>query len=773
MSSISHAAAPRQTWIVSAWWDLAYVVVTPLLIVPVVLILVRHWLTPEEVSLAVISFASLGHHLPGFMRAYGDRELFARYRWRFLLCPWMVLGLALLFSPPSILADALGIPWKHLHGLELILLVWGTWHGLMQTYGFMRIYDLRMGINDRWAARLDHWLCLVVFTAGVVFSDARTFGLANSMWQVGLPLFGPEWLRWTRIAVGGVGLCVLALYLVHLAARFRRGQAVSLLKLLLIGATGWFYWYTGQLSTNLLIGIAMFEIYHAVQYYAIVWIYNRRLFKRAGDRFGPLGFLFRDRWTMLGVYLAAVAAYSSIRYFTLDASESIYRGTSDDAYQWLMALFVTSSFLHFYFDGFIWKVSERKTQENLLDEDARSGIAERVVPALWHAAKWTVLLSIAAGLLYVEWTHPEGAAERSEKRLGALAALTPNLPECQSLLCQAALARGNAVAAIAHAEKALALRPRSHYAYADLGLSRMLAGQLDDARSAFEAAIEIEPDAWDYHSNLGLVLARLGKPELAEGPLRHAVLLRPDLEEPRQQLIDFYLQLNHQEDADRQLQEMSQRFPNSFTAEAYQVLHLSSQGKHEEAVRLACYLVAGHSDNWRAHYVLGLALNTGGDGQLAIRPLQQARLLQPRSAAVYYQLGIAYFLMGQHSKAVRPLMIAVRLDPHHFEAHFQLANTLLVLEKTEAALQTYQRCLQLQPTDASLCANLGGVLAQLGRASEAEQIYRKGLAANPDSSRLLYNLGIFLWSQEAAQLILRAEQSGMEIPSEVRDALDK
>ena len=109
MSSISHAAAPRQTWIVSAWWDLAYVVVTPLLIVPVVLILVRHWLTPEEVSLAVISFASLGHHLPGFMRAYGDRELFARYRWRFLLCPWMVLGLALLFSPPSILADALGI----------------------------------------------------------------------------------------------------------------------------------------------------------------------------------------------------------------------------------------------------------------------------------------------------------------------------------------------------------------------------------------------------------------------------------------------------------------------------------------------------------------------------------------------------------------------------------------------------------------------------------------------------------------------------------------
>ena len=72
------ASLQRPGWIVSAWWDMAYIVVTPLLIVPVVLILARHWLTAEEVSLAVIAFASLGHHLPGFMRAYGDRELFRR-----------------------------------------------------------------------------------------------------------------------------------------------------------------------------------------------------------------------------------------------------------------------------------------------------------------------------------------------------------------------------------------------------------------------------------------------------------------------------------------------------------------------------------------------------------------------------------------------------------------------------------------------------------------------------------------------------------------------
>ena len=165
----------------------------------------QRWLSAEEISLAAIAFGSLGHHLPGFMRAYGDRDLFARYRLRFLLVPLLVFGMALLFSPPSVVRSALNLSWTHLHGLEIVLLVWGTWHGLMQTYGFMRIYDVRMGVNDRWTAWLDHLLCLSVFVAGVAFSDSRMFGVADAMWQTGLPLFGPEWIGWTRMVVGGAG----------------------------------------------------------------------------------------------------------------------------------------------------------------------------------------------------------------------------------------------------------------------------------------------------------------------------------------------------------------------------------------------------------------------------------------------------------------------------------------------------------------------------------------------------------------------------------------
>ena len=67
------------------------------------------------------------------MRAYGDRELFARYRWRFLLAPPLILAATLWFSA------------RDLHGLLLLVFTWDIWHVLMQHYGFMRIYDAKQG----------------------------------------------------------------------------------------------------------------------------------------------------------------------------------------------------------------------------------------------------------------------------------------------------------------------------------------------------------------------------------------------------------------------------------------------------------------------------------------------------------------------------------------------------------------------------------------------------------------------------------------------------
>jgi Flp pilus assembly protein TadD len=754
---------------------MSYVVITPLVIVPVVLILVRQVLTPEQVSLAVISFASLGHHLPGFMRAYGDRELFWRYPWRFMLVPPLIFAIALLFSPPTWLAEDLGLPWKHLHGLELVLLIWGTWHGLMQTYGFMRIYDIKRGVQDRWSARLDHWLCLIVFISGVVFSDARVFGIANAMWQSGLPIVGPDWLKWTRVGVAVIAAIVLTAYCINLVRQTRAGMRISWIKLLLIGITGWFYWYTGRLSVNVLIGIAMFEIFHAVQYYAIVWIYNRRLFNRAGEKFGPLGFLFSDRWTMLGLYLAAIGAYSSIRFFTVDANAYIFSGTNENAYQWLVALFVTSSFLHFYFDGFIWKVSERKTQDNLIDKPLDTAPAMIGVSGLVHAAKWAVLLAIVAGLLFAEKRQLSETGPNDVRRMAALAALTPNLPECHALLSRDALSRGDAKTAVLFAEKALQHRESSHTAHSDLGLAYLMSGRLQDALQQFEQAVAIAPDQWTHHCDLGMVLEQLGNTERAEQELRLAVELGSNQPEAYEQLAEFYLNQNRTNEAAEFYQQIAQKFPFSLSGELGKIMLLNRQGDHHKAVELASFLAAANANDWRVLVALGASLNAAGEPDQALAPLNQAVMLRPNSAETYYQLGLAQFQLGQYPQAMVTLVKALKLDSKHFGAQLQLANTYYTLGEADAALEAYQKALDFRPSDPTVSANYGGLLSQLGMIEEAEKVYRAALEQTPNSIQLNYNLGLLLLQtgeeSEAKKLIRHAEKLGLKISPEVREAL--
>jgi hypothetical protein len=111
-------------WILGAWRDQVLIIATPLLIVPVVFLMGSPFVAvpSETIGLIVAAFFAVGHHLPGLIRAYGDRELFSRFRLRFVL------------APPILFAAFFPLHLYHPHLIRLTLLVWATWHGLMQLY---------------------------------------------------------------------------------------------------------------------------------------------------------------------------------------------------------------------------------------------------------------------------------------------------------------------------------------------------------------------------------------------------------------------------------------------------------------------------------------------------------------------------------------------------------------------------------------------------------------------------------------------------------------
>ncbi len=91
------ATAPKKSlWILDSWRDLVLYVGTPLLLLPAFALAQARW-SPQDIYLFVAAFGAMGHHLPGMIRAYGDRALFERFKWRFILAPLFLLAVCVAF----------------------------------------------------------------------------------------------------------------------------------------------------------------------------------------------------------------------------------------------------------------------------------------------------------------------------------------------------------------------------------------------------------------------------------------------------------------------------------------------------------------------------------------------------------------------------------------------------------------------------------------------------------------------------------------------------
>jgi len=164
----------------------------PLLIVPIFVLAQTRW-SAENIYLFVAAFGAMGHHLPGMIRAYGDRALFQRFKWRFIFAPiFLVVVCAIFFL------------WD-LKGIVLIAFIWGVWHGLMQTYGFCRIYDAKVGSFATLTRRLDFALCGIWFAAAVLLSPQRMTDTLDSYYWAGGPFIPPALLRAAQQGGAGAG----------------------------------------------------------------------------------------------------------------------------------------------------------------------------------------------------------------------------------------------------------------------------------------------------------------------------------------------------------------------------------------------------------------------------------------------------------------------------------------------------------------------------------------------------------------------------------------
>src|SRR6059036_33405 len=466
--------APKKTlWILNSWRDLILYVGTPLLLLPMFLLAQARW-SAQDIYLFVGAFGAVGHHLPGMIRAYGDRALFRRFRWRFIFAPIFLLSVCVAFY------------WWDLKGIILIVFFWGVWHGMMQTYGFCRIYDAKTGSFAALTRRLDFATCAIWFAAAVLLSPQRMADTLEMYYASGGPFIPPWLLHNAQQVILAIAITVTVLFLFNFSRMWAEGKRPNPVKVALLATTIAFWWYCNNGVANILVGIALFKVFHDVQYLSLVWIYNSNRVEKDSNIGGFMRFVFRRSGSLIGLYVGLVFAYGSLAYFNAHLGiETVKRV--------LTGVVTASTLLHFYYDGFIWKVRERSTRQSLGLTGGTADVSLSGFLPGWtiHGLKWAAVFVLPLSALWF-WQVRRPVAE-IQRRAWVVADV-----------------------------------PAGARQHSDYGLALQKEGQLEQAEEQYKISLAFNTADAKSHMNLAIVLAGQSKFDAAASQMEEALRLQPN-----------------------------------------------------------------------------------------------------------------------------------------------------------------------------------------------------------------------------------------------------
>lgn len=460
----------------------------------------------------LVAFAlasAMGHYLPGMLRAYGDQALFRRFRVR------------LIFAPLFFITITTWSAYLNLNFLFLLVALWGSWHWMMQVFGFARIYDAKGEPGARFSARLDQMLCLLWFgMCAFVLNQALPI-YVDRFYQSGGPRLPAGAFAWFSRVWFVVTVALTLFYVIHTLRAARNGRPPNPLKLVFIAVTFVYLRYTASLIDQPVVGYAMFQIWHDIQYLAIVWLFN---LNRARTSFeaGPfIRFLFRPRAILVAAYVCLCLAFGSLTHaWRLFENATMARVA--------FAFVIAMALLHYYLDGFIWKIREKETRQAL---GVRAG--EELGPVMpwpaWirHAALW-LLLVIPGALFFVMESRGSATKPQPLQVYERLVETFPRSSHAHYQFARELQDVGRLREAKAEFERTLALSPGSHPSIFHLGVLLVDQGNLAEARPYLERALKIDPRSAQTHNNLGIVLDELGDFEGAKIHLERALALDPE-----------------------------------------------------------------------------------------------------------------------------------------------------------------------------------------------------------------------------------------------------
>jgi tetratricopeptide (TPR) repeat protein len=564
--------APLNSWIIGPFTDLSVFIATPLAIIPAFHFL-SAFLSLAVFKLGILSISATGHHLPGFIRAYTDKKIFNQFKARLIVIPAMFILLTLTAA------------YLKLSLIFFILIVWSTWHGSMQILGFLRIYDVKSKVLSSVVARLDYWMCLTWFVQIVLWSAPKKMSVLSAFYLAGGPLISTAGARACEWAWSILTAAVTLAYLARLAWDLVRNRHLNIPKLLCMVSSFGFWGYCMISINNLLIGLILWEIFHDLQYNVFVWNYNRNRVRRDLSGSRTERFLFQADGRKILLYSLCIAAYGCIGLLSQDVL-NVYQ--NQKTYQTLLFqignVFAASALIHFYLDGFIWKVRDAKVQRDLGVEIAEPNGKLGKRPRARHAVLMSAFVIACLGLGASEYLH--WTSSQQSRQSDSLVELVPKSGYANFMKATRLKSEEKNDSAIYYYERAIQSDTNYNFSHIFLADLKAKTGDLAGSIAHYKIAESQEPEDALVRENLAELYMKTEAFDLAQAEYRFLAAMDSSNADYAYRLAFVLLQSKKGREAKPYLEKSLRLDPNQPKALNYLGMVEQATGNREKAREL-------------------------------------------------------------------------------------------------------------------------------------------------------------------------------------------
>ncbi|WP_394825181.1 tetratricopeptide repeat protein [Pendulispora albinea] len=264
----------------------------------------------------------------------------------------------------------------------------------------------------------------------------------------------------------------------------------------------------------------------------------------------------------------------------------------------------------------------------------------------------------------------------------------------------------------------------------------------------FREAIALDPNLWEAHYDLGVVMAGGGDLAGAEDALRRSAKLAPDAIEVVMALAEVERRRGENKEGAEILGDYLRRHPQSPDIQARYVAALRDSGQLDKAMSQARDLLVKRPGDAAALAELALCHLAKGERDMAQLLTQQARTANAKSAVAERATGLVLLAAGDDARAFAAFAKAAQYDPQDTTARLNMGSVLLRAGAYAKAEEQYRAILAVSPEDGDAKIGLAAALRgqgsreRSGKWDEARSVLEGLLAREPHNVAALFNLAV-------------------------------